>query len=72
MNEEGAVPDTTLRTVYLLKPALCLDCRFASIATVKMEDGDTRRMLRCARLDCDNWGKVDPELVPAKIERRDD
>jgi hypothetical protein len=49
------VPDNPLRIVKLMEPALCMSCRFASIATVQMQDGSARRMLHCKRLDCDQW-----------------
>jgi hypothetical protein len=45
------VPDNHLRIVTLMEPALCMSCRFASIATVQMQDGSVRRMLHCKRLD---------------------
>jgi len=51
MNSEN----TQLRIVRLLEPALCISCPQAAFATVQMADGTSRRMLRCKRLDCDNW-----------------
>lgn len=47
--------NTKLRIVRLLEPSLCVSCRHAAIATVEMENGSSRRMLHCKRLDCDNW-----------------
>jgi len=32
-----------------------MDCRFAQMADVEGEDGSTKRMIYCRRLDCDNW-----------------
>lgn len=59
--------NTTLRIVRLMAPALCLSCRFASIATVEMQDGTNRRMLHCKRLDCDNWQTEEVEEHPKSI-----
>lgn len=44
-----------LKVVKLLEPDLCLECRFAQMASVEMKDGTTQRMIHCRRLDCDNW-----------------
>lgn len=59
--------DTKLRIVRLLEPSLCLSCRHASIATVEMANGSSRRMLHCKRLDCDNWQTEENEEVPCQI-----
>jgi len=42
-------------TVKLLEPELCQECRFAKMADVVNMDGIIERMIRCTRLDCDNW-----------------
>lgn len=63
MNEEN----TKLRIVRLMEPALCLSCRFASIATVEMEDASSKRMLHCKRLDCDNWQTEEVEETPLSL-----
>lgn len=59
--------NTRLRIVRLIEPALCLSCRFASIATVEMQDSSNRRMLHCKRLDCDNWQTEEVEDNPKNI-----
>lgn len=59
--------NTRLKIVRLIEPALCLSCRFAAIATVEMEDGGSRRMLHCKRLDCDNWQTEEIEETPRSI-----
>jgi hypothetical protein len=59
--------NTRLRIVRLVEPALCLSCRFASIATVEMQDNSNRRMLHCKRLDCDNWQTEEVEEAPKRI-----
>lgn len=57
-----------LRIVRLMEPALCVSCtRFASIATVEMQDGTSKRMLHCSRLDCDNWQIEEKTEHPVKI-----
>ena len=59
--------NTRLKIVRLMEPALCLTCRFASIATVEMKDTSSRRMLHCKRLDCDNWQTEEVEEAPKSI-----
>lgn len=59
--------NTRLRIVRLLEPALCLSCRFATIATVEMQDSSAKRMLHCKRLDCDNWQTEEVEEAPRSI-----
>jgi len=59
--------NTRLKIVRLMEPALCLSCRFASIATVEMEDSSSRRMLHCRRLDCDNWQTEEVDETPRSI-----
>lgn len=44
-----------LKVVKLVEPELCMNCRFADLASVEMADGKVQRMLYCRRLDCDNW-----------------
>ncbi|MBX3097633.1 MAG: hypothetical protein KF812_12310 [Fimbriimonadaceae bacterium] len=44
-----------LKVVRLIEPEICLECRFAHMAEVEMQDGTTQRMIHCRRLDCDNW-----------------
>lgn len=59
--------NTRLKIVRLLEPALCLSCRFASVAKVEMQDSTSRRMLHCRRLDCDNWQTEEIEETPRSI-----
>ncbi len=63
--------NTGLKIVRLMEPALCLSCRFASIATVEMVDDSSRRMLHCKRLDCDNWQTEEVEETPRSIAEHD-
>ena len=60
--------NTRLKIVRLMEPALCLSCRFATIATVEMEDTSSRRMLHCRRLDCDNWETEEVSDTPRSIQ----
>ena len=60
--------NTKLKIVRLMEPALCLSCRFATIATVEMEDTSSRRMLHCRRLDCDNWETEEVSDTPRSIQ----
>ena len=48
--------------IKLLEPKLCLSCRFAQVADVKTERG-LERMIKCQRLDCDNWDTSNKEKV---------
>ena len=59
--------NTRLKIVRLMEPALCLSCRFASIATVEMQDSSNRRMLHCKRLDFDNWQIEEVEDHPKSL-----
>ena len=52
-----------LKVVRLIEPDLCLECRFAQTADVEMADGSVQRMIRCRRLDCDNWDYESAEAV---------
>lgn len=54
--------------IRLLEPDLCLTCRFAETANVDREDGSTRRMIRCTRLDCDNWDTTSLQDTEASAE----
>ena len=58
---------TKMRVVRLMDPAMCLSCKFASIATVEMDSGKTRRMLHCRRLDCDNWQSETDSEQPRQV-----
>jgi hypothetical protein len=60
--------NTKLRIVRLLEPALCMSCKYATIATVEMADGTSRRMLHCKRLDCDNWQTEETAETPRNIQ----
>ncbi len=64
MNHEN----TKLRIVRLLQPSMCLSCQYAAIATVEMESGNSRRMLHCKRLDCDNWETEESEENPRSLQ----
>lgn len=59
--------NTKLRIVRLMDPSLCMSCKFAAVATVEMEDGSSRRMMHCKRLDCDNWQTEETEDQPLTI-----
>ena len=62
--------NTKLKIVRLLEPVLCMSCRHATIANVEMENGSSRRMLHCKRLDCDNWQTEDSEPNTPHYSRR--
>lgn len=55
---------TRVNIVHLLEPNLCLSCRFASIARLEQPDGTIRSLLRCRRLDCDNWQTQESDPIP--------
>ncbi|MCW5944070.1 MAG: hypothetical protein KIS66_17710 [Fimbriimonadaceae bacterium] len=55
--------DRELRIVRLLEPDLCLECRFAHIVEAVEHDGKKRQLIRCRRLDCDNWDVRSAEAV---------
>lgn len=55
--------DRELRIVRLLEPDLCLECRFAHIVEAVEDDGKKRQLIRCRRLDCDNWDVRSAESV---------
>ena len=59
--------NTKLRIVRLMEPSLCTSCNFAAIATVEMEDGSSRRMMHCKRLDCDNWQTEETDEHPMTL-----
>lgn len=65
------MPRKKLKVIKLIEPDLCLDCRFARIATVKMSDESTRRMIHCKRLDCDNWDFQDVEAADSVLDSKD-
>ncbi len=44
-----------LKVVRLLEPELCLSCRFAERIKAAGPDGREQILIRCGRLDCDNW-----------------
>ncbi|HEY0868157.1 MAG TPA: hypothetical protein VGE01_12300 [Fimbriimonas sp.] len=52
-----------LKVVRLLEPEMCLSCRFGKVADVETVDGSVQRMIRCERLDCDNWDTSEPEPI---------
>ena len=54
-----------LDTVRLIDPTLCTSCRFASVALLEREDSSVVQLVRCKRLDCDNWQF---EEAPAGID----
>lgn len=56
-------PQRELRIVRLIEPELCESCRFASLTDVRTRNGDVKTILRCRRLDCDNWEMIDNEPV---------
>ena len=53
--------------VDLENPAMCLLCKFCTIATVEMSDNSTKKMLHCKRLDCDNWVHKSNQDRPIRI-----
>jgi hypothetical protein len=59
--------NTKLKIVRLLDPSLCASCSFAAVANVEMEDGSSRRMLHCKRLDCDNWQSEESSAIPKQL-----
>ncbi len=63
------VRERMLKIVKLLQPEMCLDCRFARVADVTDAEGRKRKMIRCFRLDCDNWGKAnEPPVTSVKMD----
>lgn len=44
-----------LKVVKLIEPDLCMECRFAVLTNVLTPDGRDQTLIRCQRLDCDNW-----------------
>ncbi|MDI9641273.1 hypothetical protein QPK87_06320 [Kamptonema cortianum] len=61
-----------LKVVKLLEPELCLDCRFAETAEVEMSSGSFQKMIRCRRLDCDNWDYSSAEQAKSIREETDE
>lgn len=45
------------RIVRLLEPEICIECRFAQMATVEDCEGAVTKMIQCTRRDCDNWDR---------------
>lgn len=43
------------RIIRLINPEMCLECRFSHMAVVTDNAGQISQMIRCRRLDCDNW-----------------
>ncbi len=60
--------NTKLKIVRLLNPSMCLSCQYAALATVEMSSGNSRRMLHCKRLDCDNWQTDETEETPRSLQ----
>lgn len=60
-----------MKVVRLLKPEMCLQCRFAQVADVETATGGKQRMVYCRRLDCDNWDTTISE-VATDVQIRDD
>jgi hypothetical protein len=61
-----------LKIVRLLEPELCLECRFAHMADVEAEDGKSKKMIYCRRLDCDNWDFTSAEIAKSvKLQDED-
>ena len=46
---------TKLAVVKVLNSRLCMTCPQAYLADVILQDGQSKRMLYCGRLDCDNF-----------------
>jgi hypothetical protein len=44
-----------LKLVKLIEPEMCLDCRFSSYTNIEKLNGSIEKVVRCTRLDCDNW-----------------
>ncbi|MFQ3549059.1 MAG: hypothetical protein SNJ70_04860 [Armatimonadota bacterium] len=44
-----------LKVIKIMDPLLCVRCDNAYIADVVMQDGTSKKMFYCSRLDCDNW-----------------
>lgn len=57
-----------LKVVRLIEPELCLECRFAQSAEVELENGSFQRMIRCRRLDCDNWDYSSAETAKQIVD----
>ena len=54
---------SNLRVIKLIEPEICAECRFSSIVLVSTESIVKVRMIRCTRLDCDNWDMQNSEQV---------
>ena len=44
-----------LKVIRLIEPDMCQSCRFGEQAIVRNVDGSIQPVIRCLRLDCDNW-----------------
>jgi len=53
MADEQKVSDGAV--VVLIDPWLCMGCRFAGSARIRLKDGGTETVMRCRRRDCDNF-----------------
>lgn len=51
-----------MKIVKLLEPDLCLECAACELAEYTMPSGYSGRMIKCLRLDCDNWSVEETEL----------
>lgn len=60
-----------LKIIRIADPLFCVRCRHAYIADVLMASGERKKMLYCARRDCDQW--ITKEVISsAKSTRRTD
>jgi hypothetical protein len=62
----------SMKVIVLLEPDLCIDCRFAKMATVTLESGEQQRMINCTRLDCDNWSLEDVQTIKDVVQDPED
>lgn len=46
--------------IKLVNSEMCLDCNFGGMAEV-IVNGERQKIIRCYRLDCDNWIRGNPE-----------
>ena len=45
----------SIKEIRVLNAGMCNACPFAYLAEVLMSSGRTKKMIYCARKDCDNW-----------------
>lgn len=58
-----------LKSVKLIEPGLCLDCRFAKKADVETQNGAVERMIFCQRQDCDNWDRsIEEPVIKVRVD----